>query len=112
VRPFFGVNQSYYRGFARSGYRLAHRLAAAVARAREYRLFRRLQPGWEAHRSASADKTARIWDVHFATMSTKGLLAETCAHRLVGISKLSRDDMRLLGYSDDVPEIDVCEGVK
>jgi hypothetical protein len=32
-------------------------------------------------------------------------------HRLVGISKLSRDDMRLLGYSDDQPEIDVCEGV-
>jgi WD40 repeat protein len=62
--------------------------------------------------TASNDGTARIWDARFATMSTKGLLAETCAHRLVGISKLSRDDMRLLGYSDDQPEIDVCEGVQ
>jgi WD40 repeat protein len=62
--------------------------------------------------TASWDKTARIWDAHFATMSTNSLLLETCARRLVGLSKLSRDDMRLLGYSDDQPEIDVCEGVK
>jgi hypothetical protein len=45
-------------------------------------------------------------------MTTKALLGETCKRRLVGLSKLSRDDMRLLGYSDDVPEIDVCEGVQ
>jgi WD40 repeat protein len=62
--------------------------------------------------TASWDKTARIWDAHFASMSTKGLLVETCKHRLAGLSKLSRDDMRLLGYLDDVPEIDVCEGVQ
>ncbi len=59
--------------------------------------------------TASDDKTARIWDVHFVTMSTKGLLTEACA-RLASISKLSRDDMRMLGYADDQPEIDVCEG--
>jgi hypothetical protein len=45
-------------------------------------------------------------------MLTKNLLVETCAHRLLGISKLSRDDMRLLGYPDDQPEIDVCEGAQ
>jgi WD40 repeat protein len=62
--------------------------------------------------TASDDKTARISDVHFATMSTKGLLAETCGRRLLGISTLRRDDMRLLGYSDDQPQIDVCEGIQ
>jgi WD40 repeat protein len=62
--------------------------------------------------AALGDNTARIWDVHFATMSTKGLLVETCSHRLNRISKLSRDDMRLLGYADDQPEIDGCEGVQ
>jgi WD40 repeat protein len=62
--------------------------------------------------TASADTTARIWDVHFATMPTKNLLVETCAHPLLGMSKLSRDDMRLLGYADMTPEIDVCEGIR
>jgi hypothetical protein len=45
-------------------------------------------------------------------MSIRGLLVETCARLLAGLSKLSRDDMRLLGYTDATPEIDVCEGVK
>jgi hypothetical protein len=61
---------------------------------------------------STQDNTARIWDALFATMSTKGLLVEACARLLVGLSKLNRDDMRLLGYSDDQPEIDVCEGVQ
>jgi WD40 repeat protein len=59
--------------------------------------------------SGSSDNTARIWDVHFATTSAKNLLIETCAHWLAGISKLSRDDMRTLGYSDHQQEIDVCK---
>jgi WD40 repeat protein len=62
--------------------------------------------------TASDDSTARIWDVHFATMAIKNLLIEVCGHRLVGISNLTRDDMRLLGFGDDQPEIDVCEGVR
>jgi WD40 repeat protein len=62
--------------------------------------------------TTSSDKTVRIWDVPFATTSTKRLLFEICARWLVGISKLSRDDMRLLGYPDDQSEIDVCEGVR
>jgi WD40 repeat protein len=58
--------------------------------------------------TASWDKTARIWDTHLETMSVKGLLTEACA-RLTGKTKLSRDEMRLAGYHDDVPEIDVCQ---
>jgi WD40 repeat protein len=58
--------------------------------------------------TASKDKTARIWDVHLATMPTKDLVAETCTPRLAGLSKLTRDEMRLAGYSDTIPEIDVC----
>ena len=57
--------------------------------------------------TASADKTARIWDAHLQTMSVKDLLAEACA-RLAGVTKLTRDEMRLAGYPDSMPEIDVC----
>ena len=60
----------------------------------------------------TTDKTARIWDAHLATMLTESLLVETCARRLAGISKLSRDEMRKLGYPDNQPEIDICEGVQ
>jgi hypothetical protein len=41
-------------------------------------------------------------------MSTKLLLTEACV-RLSGLAKLTRDEMRLAGYLDDMPEIDVCE---
>jgi WD40 repeat protein len=58
--------------------------------------------------TASSDKTARIWDARLPTMSVKDLLAEACA-RLAGVSKLTRDEMRLAGYPDSVPEIDVCK---
>jgi tetratricopeptide (TPR) repeat protein len=57
--------------------------------------------------AASGDKTARIWDARLQTMSVKGLLAEACA-RLAGLSKLTRDEMRLAGYLVNMPEIDVC----
>jgi WD40 repeat protein len=62
--------------------------------------------------TASDDKTARIWDVHFATMSAKGLVVEVCTRRLRGYTKLSRDEMRLGGYPDTAPNIDVCAGVE
>jgi WD40 repeat protein len=58
--------------------------------------------------TASGDQTARIWDVRFLTMSAEHLLVETCAHRLGRLSKLSREEMRLAGYPDSAPEIDVC----
>jgi len=62
--------------------------------------------------TASWDMTARVWDLHFAMMSTKDLLIETCTRRLRGISKLSRAEMRLSGHPDSTPEIDVCDGIK
>jgi hypothetical protein len=61
--------------------------------------------------TASVDKTARIWDVHFAMMSTNDLLVEACTRRLRGLTKLSRDEMRVAGYPDSMPEIDVCAGI-
>jgi WD40 repeat protein len=57
--------------------------------------------------TASKDKTARIWDAHLQTMPPKDLLAQACA-RLAGLTKLTRDEMRLAGYPDSVPEINVC----
>jgi WD40 repeat protein len=62
--------------------------------------------------TASEDKTARIWDVHFATISAEDLVAEVCVRRMRGLTTLTRDEMRLAGYADDVPAIDVCAGVE
>ena len=62
--------------------------------------------------TASKDRTARIWDVHFSTMSAQDLIVEVCKRRLRGLTKLSRDEMRLAGYPDSEPEIDVCAGVE
>ena len=61
--------------------------------------------------TASHDTTARIWDVHLLTISVKALLVEACA-RLAGLTKLTRDEMRLAGYPDSMPEIDVCAGIE
>ena len=57
---------------------------------------RRLRPRRRARQSrASDDKTARIWDVRFATLSVAGLIEEACKRRLPGISVMTRDEMRL-----------------
>jgi WD40 repeat protein len=57
--------------------------------------------------TSADDSTARIWDVRLQTMSVGDLLAQSCA-RLSGVTKLSRDEMRLAGYPESMPEIDVC----
>ena len=62
--------------------------------------------------TASQDQTVRIWDCRLSTMSAEDLLADTCRRRLRGITKLTRDEMRLAGYPDDSPEIDVCVGME
>jgi hypothetical protein len=64
------------------------------------------------HIVTGSGDAARIWDVHFATMSTKDLVTEVCTRRLRGFTKLNRDEMRLAGYADSTPEIDVCAGVE
>jgi WD40 repeat protein len=61
---------------------------------------------------ASSGSTAIIWDVRLATMSTQNLVVDVCKRRLRGRTTLSRDEMRLAGYSDDTPEIDVCAGIE
>jgi WD40 repeat protein len=58
--------------------------------------------------TASEDTTARVWDVHLQALSVKDLLAEACM-RLAAMPKLTRDEMRLAGYPDSMPEIDVCK---
>jgi hypothetical protein len=58
--------------------------------------------------TASWDKTARVWDAHLLTMSAQRLLAEACA-QLTGQSRLTRDEMRLIGSPDSIRAIDVCQ---
>ena len=60
--------------------------------------------------TASCDKTARIWDVRVPMMPVCNLLAEICTRRLGQLTKLTRNEMRLAGYPDNTPEIDVCPG--
>src|SRR5262249_25328953 len=63
------------------------------------------------HRSrivtASGDGTARIWDSHLYSLSPSNLLVGVCK-RLSGVTKFTRDEMRLAGYPESMPEIDVC----
>jgi WD40 repeat protein/energy-coupling factor transporter ATP-binding protein EcfA2 len=58
--------------------------------------------------TASEDKTTRVWDAHLLTMSVKDLMSEACA-RLASLTKLTHEEMRLAGYPDSMPEIDVCK---
>jgi WD40 repeat protein len=58
--------------------------------------------------TASHDRTARIWDIPVLSFSAKELLEEACS-RLRGLSQLTRAEMRLAGYPDSMPEIDVCK---
>jgi WD40 repeat protein len=58
------------------------------------------------------DGTAHIWDVHTAMMSAKSLVDEVCLGRMRGLTTLTRGEMRLAGYPDSTPEIDVCAGLK
>jgi hypothetical protein len=58
--------------------------------------------------TASEDKTASIWDARVLTMLAQDLLAEACT-RLAGETILTRDEMRLAGYPESTPEIDVCK---
>jgi hypothetical protein len=47
-------------------------------------------------------------DARLYTLSPDGLLLEAC-RRLAGVSRLTRDEMRLANYPDSMAEIDVCE---
>jgi WD40 repeat protein len=57
--------------------------------------------------TASGDRTARVWDVRLYQLSTSDPFVEAC-RRLAGVTKLTRDEMRLASYDDSVPQIDVC----
>jgi dipeptidyl aminopeptidase/acylaminoacyl peptidase len=83
--------------------------AIAVLRGHDSKVYSAaLSPDGRRIVTASGDKTARLWDTHLQMKPTKDLLAEFCM-RLPGLTKLTRDEMRLAGYPDDKPEIDVCQ---
>jgi hypothetical protein len=45
-------------------------------------------------------------------MPTQDIVAQACTLWLRGLTKLTRDEMRLAGYPDGVSEIDVCAGTE
>ena len=61
--------------------------------------------------NASADGTASIRNPPHFVVSAGDLLDEVCMHYLRGLSTMTRDEMRLAGYPDSEPLIDVCAGV-
>jgi len=74
-------------------------------------------PGIGPVDGADFDQWLPLWEQdcaplgrHIETMPTADLMAQVCQQRLVGIGILSRDEMRLAGYSDDMNAIDVCAG--
>ena len=70
--------------------------------------FATFSPDGQEIATASDDKLARVWRAHFTERSTADLVTEICTQRLGGVSKMTRDEMRLAGYADDKAEIDVC----
>jgi WD40 repeat protein len=60
--------------------------------------------------SRGEDNVARIWDVNLQTMSATDLLAEACVRLAYPTSRnWTREEMRLAGYPDSMPEIDMCQ---
>ena len=57
---------------------------------------------------AASDFGARIWEVSSATATGRELVSKLCKEDPIGLSKLTRDEMRLAGYPEDAPEIVVC----
>ncbi len=72
--------------------------------------FATFSPDGERIVTASDNKVARVWNAQFAETPSKELISEVCAHRLDGVSTLTRDEMRLAGYPDSIAAIDVCAG--
>ena len=76
-----------------------------------------------SHRSPPSVLTARALSPHQRTTPCgsgmfisrlcppENLIAEVCTRRLRGLTTMSRDEMRLVGYPDDIPAIDVCAGI-
>jgi hypothetical protein len=67
-----------------------------------------------SHRGSGAatasDRVMRIGGTPPAAISARGLLGEVCRRRPFPSSTMTRDEMRLAGYPDSEPPIDVCAG--
>jgi WD40 repeat protein len=57
--------------------------------------------------TASEDGTARIWNVDLQFRPLQDIIAQACA-RLSRLSQMTRDEMRLAGYPDSEPLVDLC----
>ena len=57
--------------------------------------------------TASEDGTARVWNVDLQFTPLQDVIAQACA-RLSRLSQMTRDEMRLAGYPDSEPLVDVC----
>jgi WD40 repeat protein len=79
-----------------------------VLRGHDGRVMSAFSPDGSRIVTVSEDKTVCIWNVHLQAMSAKELLLEACA-RLAGVTTLTREEMRLAGYPESMPEIDVCK---
>jgi WD40 repeat protein len=53
----------------------------------------------------------RRWNVSLAALDTSTLVDYLCKHMLIGVSTMTREEMRLAGYADNARMIDVCTTV-
>ncbi len=70
--------------------------------------FAEFSPDGQEIVTASDDNLTNVWRADFSEASSRDLVADICTHRLGGVSKLTRDEMRLAGYPDAMAPIDVC----
>jgi WD40 repeat protein len=78
----------------------------------DYDVSRQVLFSGDGRRLAVIDRYyTRIWDITTAVQSGKALAWELCANSLPGVSVLTRDEMRLVGYAEATSQIDVCSGM-
>jgi WD40 repeat protein len=61
--------------------------------------------------TASADGTARIWNIRQFFAPPGEVLDDACGHRLAGLSVLTDKEMAAIGEPTDGPRTDVCQGL-
>jgi hypothetical protein len=95
------------RGLIGTGTTVANETYDVAAMTASYFPPRLAPTGRASSRRHGTTDTVLIWDAHLPTMAAEHLLAQGCA-RLAGLTKLTRDEMRLASYPDSIPETDVC----
>lgn len=79
---------------------------------RDYESGRQAFFSGDGQRLAVQDRySTKIWNIATAVVSGQDLVHKLCASALPGVTRLTRNEMRLIGYSDEEPQIDACTGV-